>query len=408
MPFSYLTHLDCPRCQLRYDADQLNGLCSCGSPLLARYDLAAAAAGLDRADLTGRAPSLWRYHELLPVRDPDRVVSMGEGMTPLVPLPRFGAAAGVPRLVMKDEGLIPTGTFKARGAAVGVSRAAELGVRGVAMPTNGNAGAAWSAYAARAGLRSLIAMPLDAPLITRNECVAAGADLYLVRGLISDAGRIVGEAVRASGGAFMDVSTLKEPYRIEGKKTMGYEIAEQLGWRLPDVIVYPTGGGVGLIGIYKALQEMLELGWLPGSPLPKLVAVQASGCAPVVAAHERGERTCQPWPDAKTVAFGITVPKPLGDTLILDALTDTGGTALAVEDADLLADLRKCARLDGEFLCPEGAACLTAVRQLRASGWLDGTEEVLILNTGLGLKYPGTVEADAPVLDIGDSIPPRA
>jgi threonine synthase len=405
VPFSYLTHLDCPRCQLRYDADQLNGLCSCGSPLLARYDLAAAAAGLDRADLAGRAPSLWRYHELLPVRDPGRVVSMGEGMTPLVPLPRFGTAAGVPRLVMKDEGLIPTGTFKARGAAVGVSRAAELGVRGVAMPTNGNAGAAWSAYAARAGLRSLIAMPLDAPLITRNECVAAGADLYLVRGLISDAGRIVGEAVRASGGAFTDVSTLKEPYRIEGKKTMGYEIAEQLGWRLPDVIVYPTGGGVGLIGIYKALQEMQELGWLPSSPLPKLVAVQASGCAPVVVAHERGERTCQPWPDARTVAFGITVPKPLGDTLILDALTATGGTALAVEDADLLADLRECARLDGEFLCPEGAACLTAVRQLRASGWLDGTEEVLILNTGLGLKYPGTVQADAPVLDIGDSIP---
>jgi threonine synthase len=405
VPFSYLTHLDCPRCQLRYDADQLNGLCSCGSPLLARYDLEAAAAGLDRADLAGRVPSLWRYHELLPVRDPGRVVSMGEGMTPLVPLPRFGTAAGVPRLVMKDEGLIPTGTFKARGAAVGVSRAAELGVRGVAMPTNGNAGAAWSAYAARAGLRSLIAMPLDAPVITRNECVAAGADLYLVRGLISDAGRIVGEAVRASGGAFTDVSTLKEPYRIEGKKTMGYEIAEQLGWRLPDVIVYPTGGGVGLIGIYKALQEMQELGWLPSSPLPKLVAVQASGCAPVVVAHERGERTCQPWPDARTVAFGITVPKPLGDTLILDALTATGGTALAVEDADLLADLRECARLDGEFLCPEGAACLTAVRQLRASGWLDGTEEVLILNTGLGLKYPGTVQADAPVLDIGDSIP---
>jgi threonine synthase len=326
-------------------------------------------------------------------------------MTPLVPLPRFGAAAGVPRLVMKDEGLIPTGTFKARGAAVGVSRAAELGVRGVAMPTNGNAGAAWSAYAARAGLRSLIAMPLDAPLITRNECVAAGADLYLVRGLISDAGKMVGEAVGASGGALMDVSTLKEPYRIEGKKTMGYEIAEQLGWRMPDVIVYPTGGGVGLIGIYKALQEMQKLGWLPGARLPKLVAVQATGCAPVVVAHERGERTCQPWPDARTVAFGITVPKPLGDTLILDALTATGGTALAVDDADLLADLRQCARLDGEFLCPEGAACLTAVRHLRASGWLDGTEEVLILNTGLGLKYPGTVQPDAPVLDIGDSIP---
>ena len=408
MPFSYLSHLDCPRCLRRYDADQLNGLCTCGSPLLARYDLDAAAAALDRAELARRPPTLWRYHELLPVRDPGHVVSMGEGMTPLVPLPRFGAGAGVPRLLMKDEGLIPTGTFKARGAAVGVSRAAELGARGVAMPTNGNAGAAWSAYAARAGLSSLIAMPLDAPLITRNECVAAGADLYLVRGLISDAGRIVAEAVGASGGALMDVSTLKEPYRIEGKKTMGYEIAEQLGWRMPDVIVYPTGGGVGLIGIHKALQEMHQQGWLPDSARPRLVAVQATGCAPVVAAYQRGERTCQPWPDARTVAFGITVPKPLGDTLILDALADTGGTAIAVEDTDLLADLRECARLDGEFLCPEGAACLTAVRHLRASGWLDGTEEVLILNTGLGLKYPGTVPADAPVLDIGDSIPAPA
>ncbi len=405
MPFSYLSHLECPRCQQRYDADQLNGLCSCGSPLLARYDLGAAAAALDRGELAARTPSLWRYHELLPVRDPARVVTMGEGMTPLVPLPRFGTQAGVPRLVMKDEGLIPTGTFKARGAAVGVSRATELGVRGVAMPTNGNAGAAWSAYAARAGLRSLIAMPLDAPLITRNECVAAGADLYLVRGLINDAGRIVGQAVAAAGGALMDASTLKEPYRIEGKKTMGYEIAEQLGWRMPDVIVYPTGGGVGLIGIHKAVQEMDELGWLPSSQRPKLVAVQTTGCAPVVVAHERGERTCQPWPDGRTVAFGTNVPKPLGDTLILDALAATDGTAVAVEDADLLADLRECARLDGEFLCPEGAACLTAVRSLRASGWLDGTEEVLILNTGLGLKYPDTVEAPAPVLDPGDSIP---
>jgi threonine synthase len=408
MPFSYLSHLECPRCQQRYDADQPTGLCTCGSPLLARYDLKATAAALDRADLARRAPSLWRYHELLPVRDPARVVSMGEGMTPLVPLPRFGADAGVPRLLMKDEGLIPTGTFKARGAAVGVSRAAELGARGVAMPTNGNAGAAWSLYAARAGLRSLIAMPLDAPLITRSECAAAGAELYLVHGLISDAGRIVAQAVADSGGALMDVSTLKEPYRIEGKKTMGYEIAEQLGWRMPDVIVYPTGGGVGLIGIYKALQEMHKLTWLPAGQLPKLVAVQASGCAPVVRAFQAGERACQPWVDAKTVAFGITVPKPLGDTLILDALADTGGTAIAVEDDDLLADLRECARLDGEFLCPEGAACLTAVRQLRASGWLDGTEEVLILNTGLGLKYPGTVPADAPVLDIGDSIAVRA
>jgi threonine synthase len=408
VPFSYLTHVECPRCQRRYDASQLNGVCQCGAPMLARYDLSAAGASLRPADLVGRAPSLWRYHELLPVQEADHIVSLGEGMTPLVPLPGFGAAVGVPRLVMKDEGLIPTGSFKARGAAVGVSRAAELGAKGVAMPTNGNAGAAWSLYAARAGLRSLIVMPVDAPLITRNECLAAGAELYLVNGLISDAGQIVGKAVASSGGALTDVSTLKEPYRIEGKKTMGYEIAEQLGWRLPDVIVYPTGGGVGLIGIYKALQEMAELGWIDGSKLPRLVAVQAAGCAPVVQAFERGELTCQPWPDARTVAFGITVPKPLGDFLILDALRTTGGTALAVEDEAILADLRECARLDGEFLCPEGAACLSAVRSLRASGWLGADEEVMILNTGLGVKYPNTIQAQAPVLNIGDTIPPSS
>jgi threonine synthase len=398
VPFSYLTHLDCARCPRRYDADQVQGLCDCGSPLLARYDLAAAAAAVRRDDITGRPATLWRYHELLPVRDPGRVVSLGEGMTPLVPLPRFGAAAGVPGLVMKDEGLIPTGTFKARGAAVGVSRAAELGVRGVAMPTNGNAGAAWSAYAARAGLRSVIVMPVDAPLITRTECAAAGAELSLVRGLIGDAGRIVGEQVARSAGALMDTSTLKEPYRIEGKKTMGYEIAEQLGWRLPDVIVYPTGGGVGLIGIYKALQELRELGWIAG-PLPRLVAVQATGCAPVVKAFRAGARQCEPWPDARTLAFGITVPKPLGDFLILEALYDTGGTAIAVDDDSLLADLRECARLDGAFICPEGAACLSAVRELRASGWLSADDEVLMLNTGLGLKYPSVIEANPPVLD---------
>ncbi len=404
MPFSYLTHLDCARCGREHDAGRLQGLCGCGSPLLARYDLAAVVAAVAPRALAGRAPSLWRYHELLPVADPGAVVSLGEGMTPLLPLPGFGAAAGVPRLLMKDEGLIPTGTFKARGAATGVSRAAELGVAGVAMPTNGNAGAAWSAYAARAGLRSLIVMPAGAPAITRAECTAAGAELYLVDGLISDAGKIVAAAVAESGGALFDVSTLKEPYRLEGKKTMGFEIAEQLGWRLPDVIVYPAGGGVGLIGIYKALLEMRELGWVTGE-LPRLVAVQSTGCAPVVAAFERGERTATPWPDAATVAFGITVPSPLGDFLMLDAIYATGGTAIAVTDADLLADLRECARLDGTFICPEGAACLTAVRQLRASGWLRDSDEVVVLNTGSGLKYPGTVPSDPPVLAVGDRIP---
>jgi threonine synthase len=324
------------------------------------------------------------------------VVTLGEGMTPLLPMNRLGKELGVPRLLMKDESLIPTGTFKARGAAVGVSRAAELGVTGVAMPTNGNAGAAWALYAARAGLACLIAMPAGAPAVTRAECAASGAELYLVDGLISDAGRLISAAVAGRAG-YQDTATLKEPYRLEGKKTMGYEIAEQLGWRLPDVIVYPAGGGVGIIGIYKALLELRELGWIDGD-LPRLVAVQASGCAPIVRAFTRGARESEPWPDARTVAFGITVPKALGDFLILDAVYATGGTALAVGDDALLADQRETARLEGTFICPEGAACVAAVRRLRDGGWLTGGEQVVVLNTGAGLKYPDTVPADAPVL----------
>jgi threonine synthase len=269
-------------------------------------------------------------------------------------------------------------------------------VKVVAMPTNGNAGAAWSLYAARAGIGSLIVMPVDAPEITRRECVAAGAELYLVDGLINHAGALVKAAV-AERSSYQEVSTLKEPYRIEGKKTMGYEIAEQLGWRMPDVIVYPTGGGVGLIGIHKALQELLELGWVTGR-LPRLVSVQATGCAPIVKAFEAGARESEMWPDARTVAFGITVPKALGDFLVLDALYDTGGTAVAVTDDDLLADVRLAGRLEGMFLSPEGAATVTAVRALRASGWLSSSDEVVLLNTGAGLIYPETVSVDAETL----------
>ncbi|WNV83259.1 threonine synthase [Umezawaea sp. Da 62-37] len=404
MTFSRLTHLDCARCGRRYDADVLANLCECGSPLLARYDLDAVRASVTPADLAGRPPTLWRYHEVLPVRDPRHVVTLGEGMTPLLPLPRLGEALGVPGLLMKDEGLVPTGSFKARGAAVGVSRAAELGATGIAMPTNGNAGAAWALYAARAGLRSVIAMPVDAPEITRAECAVSGADLYLVRGLIGDAGKMIAELVSTSDGGLFDTSTLKEPYRIEGKKTMGYEIAEQLGWRCPDVILYPTGGGVGLIGIHKALREMVELGWITGK-MPRLVAVQATGCAPIVKAFEAGERTAEPWPDATTIAFGINVPKALGDFLILDALYDTGGTAIAVDDEALLAAQELCARLEGAFVCPEGAAAFAAVRLLRKEGWLGEGEEVVVLNTGAGIKYPDTVGVKVPTLDIGDSLP---
>ncbi len=343
--YSALTHLECATCGAEHKAEEVQGTCACGSPLLARYDLERVAALTDPAKIAARPPDLWRYHELLPVGTADAVVSLGEGMTPLLPMREIGAALGVPGLLMKDEGLIPTGTFKARGAAVGVSRAAELGVPGIAMPTNGNAGAAWATYAARARLDSLIVMPVAAPAITRAECAAAGAELYLVDGLIGDAAALV-KAALADRPGYQDVATLKEPYRIEGKKTMGLEIAEQLGWRLPDVIVYPTGGGVGIIGIYKALLELRELGWVSGQ-LPRLVAVQASGCAPIVEAFGRGARHSEPWPDAQTVAFGITVPKALGDFLVLDALYATGGTAVAVEDDDLLADQREVARLEG-------------------------------------------------------------
>ncbi len=398
MPQSYsaLSHLECSRCAACHDADRVQGTCPCGSPLLARYDLPRAASLVGPPDIARRPADLWRYHELLPVREAGHVVSLGEGMTPLLTMPRLGKALGVPNLLMKDEGLIPTGTFKARGAAVGVSRAAELGVTGVALPTNGNAGAAWSVYAARAGLRSLVVMPIEAPAITRAECAAAGAELYLVDGLIGDAGKLVAGALGQRPG-YQDVSTLREPYRIEGKKTMGLEIAEQLGWRLPGVILYPTGGGVGIIGIYKALRELLELGWVSGE-MPRLVAVQSAGCAPIVAAFGAGARDSVPWPNPHTVAFGLTVPKALGDFLVLDALYATGGTAVAVEDEALLADQREVARLEGTFVCPEGAACFTAVRHLRESGWLTEADEVVVLNTGTGLKYPETVTATIPVL----------
>jgi threonine synthase len=401
--YSALSHLECSRTGARSDADVVQGVSEAGVPLLARYDIELAGRTLTREALAGRPPTLWRYHEMLPVRDPGKIVSLGEGMTPLLPLPRYGARIGVPGLLMKDEGLIPTGTFKARGAAVGVSRAAELGVTGVAMPTNGNAGAAWATYAARARMSCLIAMPVDAPAITRTECVATGAELYLVDGLIGDAGKLVNAAVKQRPG-FQEVSTLKEPYRLEGKKTMGYEIVEQLGWRVPDVILYPTGGGVGLIGIYKALRELQELGWI-GADLPRLVAVQAEGCAPIVEAFQEGADVSRPFPDAHTVAFGITVPKALGDFLVLEAVRATGGTAVAVSDADLLAEQLRVARDEGAFVCPETAACFAAARQLRETGFLAAADRVVVLNTGTGLKYPETVPVDVPTLPVDGVIP---
>jgi threonine synthase len=405
--YSALTVLQCSRCTADagsfYDPGQIQGTCGCGAPLLARYDLEAAAAWTSPQQIAARPPSLWRYHELLPVSSARSAVSLGEGMTPLLPMERLGGELGVPRLLMKDESPLPTGSFKGRGAAVGVSRAAELGAAGVALPTNGNAGSAWAAYAARAGLPCLVVMPTDAPEITRAECVAAGAETYLVDGLIGDAGRLIRGAVAARPG-YLDASTLKEPYRLEGKKTIGLEIAEQLGWRVPDVIIFPTGGGVGLIGIAKGLRELRQLGWI-GEALPRLVAVQAAGCAPIVRAFEEQADQTEPWPDARTEAFGLTVPDPLGGFLVLEAIRATDGTAVAVTDEQLLASQRQAGRSEGTWVCPEGAACFAAVGQLRRTGWLADSDEVVVVNTGAGLKYPQTMPAHPALLPVNGQIP---
>jgi threonine synthase len=394
--YSALDCLQCSRCHREKNADVLTNLCECGSPLLARYDMSTVATS--PTALAARAPSLWRYHELLPVRNSGAVVSLGEGMTPLLPLARVGERLGLQRLLLKDEGVLPTGSFKARGAAVGVSRALELGARALAMPTNGNAGAAWAAYSARGGARISVAMPVDAPAITRTEVAVTGGDLTLVRGHIGQAGQWLAREMAGSETPVFDVSTLREPYRIEGKKTMAFEIAEQLAWRMPDVVVYPTGGGVGLIGMHKALLELRELGWVQGE-LPRFVCVQSSGCAPIVRAFEAGAPESQPWTDPHTIAFGIAVPKALGDFLVLRALYETKGTAVAVDDAEIRADVALAGRLEGLFLSPEGAATLAAVRRLRGTGWLAPDDEVVVLNTGSGLIYPETVDVDARGVD---------
>jgi threonine synthase len=353
-------------------------------------------------DLISRKPDLWRYRELLPIKKAENVVCLGEGMTPLLPLKRLGPEIGIPQLYMKDEGIIPTGTFKARGAAVAVSKAKELEVDVLAMPTNGNAGASWAAYCAAAGIKAVIVMPKDAPTIPRNECAITGASLYLVKGLISDAGKIVAQAIADYG--WFDASTLKEPYRIEGKKTMGLEIAEQFGWELPDVIIYPTGGGVGIIGIYKALIELKQLGWIMDK-LPRLVSVQSSGCAPIVKAWEEKRIESDFWENAHTVAFGITVPKALGDFLILDAIYKTGGCAVSVEDEEILNAESLLASKEGTFVCPEGAATLSAAVKLVKTGWIKSDEKIVLLNTGSGLKYPETVQTKPLVLEPGDRLP---
>ncbi len=399
---SFLSHLACARCGEQYPADRVQNLCHCGAPLLAQYHLDRVRAALRPSDLTGRSASLWRYKELLPLRDAEHPVTLGEGFTPLLSLPRLGATYGLDDLWIKEEGANPTGTFKARGAAVGVSRARELGISQLAMPTAGNAGGAWAVYAARAGMDLRVVMPADAPILNQREAFVVGARTFLVRGLISDAGAIVARYVKKTGA--FDASTLKEPYRLEGKKTMGYEIAEQLGWKLPDAIIYPAGGGVGIIGIWKALQEMEALGWIQGR-WPKLIVVQAEGCAPLVQAFNEGKEDSSFWQGASTIAAGIRVPKALGDFLVLRSVRETGGTAIAISDQQIVTAMRQTASQEGLWVCPEGAAAFAAAAQLRSTGFLKADERVVVLNTGAGLKYPELVAADLPVLDPSDDLP---
>ena len=402
MTTSHVSHLECSKCNKTYDPEQVSQLCVCGAPLLVRYDLKRLKGALRKSDLLNRPSSLWRYRELLPVRREENVITLGEGMTPLIPLKKIGSRLGMMSLFMKDEGTIPTGTFKARGAAVGVSKAKELGVKALAMPTNGNAGGAWALYSARAGIKCYIVMPEGAPAIPRNECAMSGAELYLVRGLISDAGKIIGRAVKRYG--WYDASTLKEPYRIEGKKTMCFEIAEQFDWEVPDVILYPTGGGVGIIGIYKGLRELQEMGWI-GEKMPRLVAVQATGCAPIVKAWEEKRAESEFWQNSSTVAFGINVPKALGDFLVLEAIYKTKGCAVTVGDDELLGAQVTLATEEGAYVCPEGAATLSATIRLLKEGWIKADEKVVLLNTGTGLKYPETVKINIRSLDPEEDLP---
>jgi threonine synthase len=379
-----VTHLECSVCGKRREAGSVHNLCECGGPLLVLYDLEKTKSSWNRDSICAGPCTMWRYAPVLPVGDPANIVSLGEGMTPLRRTDRLAARLGSHNLWVKDEGINPTGSFKARGLSCAVSMCVELGVHKVAVPSAGNAASAMAAYAAAAGIEAHIFMPRDVPQSNYIECKAFGARVTLVDGLISDCGRMVAERKDAEG--WFDVSTLKEPYRIEGKKTMGYEVAEQLGWTLPDAIFYPAGGGVGLIGMWKAFAEMEVMGWI-SSHRPKMIAVQTEGCHPVVRAFERGDAKSEFWENAHTVAAGLRVPKPLGDALMLDAVRKSGGTAIAVSDEELLDASLQLGTDEGIFAAPEGGACVAALRKLLANGFLRPEERVVIYNTGAGLKY---------------------
>lgn len=381
----FLVDLVCTKTGKAYSKDQLWNLSpEADAPLFARYDLDAVAKAMRREKLTGRVPTMWRYTEVLPIENEQFRVSLGEGFTPLLQATSLGKKIGVPKLYIKDEGLNPTGSFKARGMSAAISRAAELGAQAIAIPSAGNAGGATAAYAARAGLPAHIFMPKDVPQANYIECKVLGAHVELIDGLISDCGKIVASRKEAEG--WFDISTLKEPYRVEGKKTMGYELAEQFDWELPEVVIYPTGGGTGLIGMWKAFDEMEQMGWI-GPERPRMISVQAEGCAPIVRAYRAGDEHAEPWTDAETVAAGLRVPAAVGDFLMLKAIRDSGGCALSVTDEELMASTSKMAAAVGSFPAPEGAATLAALEKLIAQNLVSERERVVLFNTGTGLKY---------------------
>jgi threonine synthase len=387
---SFFSHLECPVCSRHYSGREPVNFCTCGRPLLARYDLASIKRSIRRSDFAPRRRDLWRYRELLPVLDEANIIHLGEGGTPLLSLRTLGRHLSLSHLYLKEEGCNPTGSFKARGLAMAVSKAKELGLRKLAIPTAGNAGSAMAAYAAAGGLEAYVFAPDDTPPVILQECMMLGAHVYLVKGLINDAGRVVQEG-KAQHGWF-DMSTLKEPYRLEGKKTMGIELAEDFDWRLPDVIIYPTGGGTGLIGMWKAFAELGALGWI-SDHRPRMVVVQAEGCAPIVKAFAEGATEAPLWPNAQTMASGLRVPKAFADFLILQAVYASEGMAIAVSDAEMAEAQRMLATTEGIFACPEGAATLAALQTLRQQGWIQPHERVVLFNTGSGLKYADLLHA---------------
>jgi threonine synthase len=382
---SYLIDLECSRCDLRYSADQIQNLCSCGAPLFARYDLAEVARVVSPQDFENRAHNLWRFKEVLPIRNPENVVTLGEGFTPLLSSERVGQSIGLQKLYWKDESFNPTASFKARGLALAVSKAKELGVREIALPTAGNAGGAAAAYAARAGLKCHVFMPDDTPPLFAKECQSYGADVRMVEGYITTAGNLMITELKEKG--WFNVSTLREPYRVEGKKTILYELAQHFSWNLPDVILFPTGGGTGIVGAWKAIYELKELGWISRNKMPRLIVVQASGCAPIVNAYRQGLKNAPEVDHPHTFASGLRVPKAIGDFLILRAVRESGGTALAVSDEDIRAAWHEISQQEGMLVAPEAAAAWAALKQLLGEGQIAKNETVVILNTGSGLKY---------------------